>query len=259
MSKKIIVDAGHYGNKNISPVVPQYCESKQMWRLQELLVEELLKYGFEAEATRENQEKDLEVTLRGKKAKGADLFLSLHSNAVPHGGSQKTDRVSVYAPYDGKNGSFELGALLASSVAELMEVSDGGFVKTRKSQKGDWEYYGVMRGADSVGCPLYFILEHSFHTNPRACHWLLEDKNLKRLAALEAGIIADRFGVEQKRVFGDVNQNGVLDSGDYFLLKRAILGTVELTEEQMEAADVNGDGKLSAADYTMIKRAYLKN
>ncbi len=254
MKTKIVVDAGHYGTKNVSPVVPDYCESKQMWKLQELLVSELKKYGFDPIPTRKKQTQDLEVTCRGKLASDAKLFVSLHSNAVPEGGSEKTDHVSVYAPYDGRNDSHRLAGRLAACVAELMCVK--GYVKTRKSAKGDWEYYGVLRGASSVGCPLYFILEHSFHTNKNSCLWLLDDNNLKKLAVAEAAVIADWFGM--KKVFGDVNGNGDLDSGDYFLLKRAILGTVELSEEETDAADVNGDGKINITDYTMIKRAFLK-
>ena len=80
---KIMLDAGHYGLYNRSPVVPEYYESVQMWKLKDYLKEELLKYqDFVVGETREKQEADLEVTRRGRKAEGYDLLLSLHSNAV---------------------------------------------------------------------------------------------------------------------------------------------------------------------------------
>ena len=64
---------------------------------------------------------------------------------------------------------------------------------TRKSEKGDWEYYGVLRGADDAGCPLFYIVENSFHTNPKSTEWLLKDENLKKLAQAQAKTIADYF------------------------------------------------------------------
>ncbi|MGM9601529.1 MAG: SPOR domain-containing protein, partial [Faecousia sp.] len=67
-------------------------------------------------------------------------------------------------------------------------------INTRRGSNG--EYYGVLRGAASVGTP-GIILEHSFHTQTRATRWLLEDTNLQRLAAEEAKVIAAYFGVEK--------------------------------------------------------------
>lgn len=191
---KILLDAGHYGLQNRSPVVPEYYESCRMWTLCELLATELTKYGIEVKKTRTDQKKDLAVTERGKMAKGYDLFISLHSNAVS--GNRKVNRTDVYAAYDKRNKSHILGAILSKTVAECMDVDDGG-VKTRKSTKGDYEYYGVLRGAASVGCPLYYIIEHSFHTNESAARWLMDDDNLKKLATAEAKAIADYFGINQ--------------------------------------------------------------
>ncbi len=192
---KILLDAGHYGYQNRSPVLPEYYESCRMWTLCELLATELAEYGFTVKKTRTDLKKDLAVTERGKMAKGYDLFISLHSNAVS--GNRKVNRADVYAAYDKRNKSHVLGAILSKTVAECMDVEDGG-VKTRKSTKGDYEYYGVLRGASSVGCPLYYIVEHSFHTNEASARWLMDDKNLKKLAAAEAKAIADYFGYKKK-------------------------------------------------------------
>lgn len=254
MSIKIMLDRGHYGKRNRSPVVKEYYESERMWLLGAFLKEKLLEYGFFVGDTRDDPEKDLAVFKRGEMAKGYDLFLSLHSDAVGEGGSQSVSRVSVYASYDNKNDSWALGAKLAETVASAMGIPES-YLKTRKSEKGDWEYYGVLRGAASVGCPLYYIVEHSFHTNPYSALWLMSDANLKKLASAEAKTIADHYGYF---IRGDVNGDGDLDPNDYALLKRAVLKTYDLKEAEKERADMNSDGKITARDYQLLKRKILE-
>lgn len=250
-----MLDAGHSGKTNQSPIVREYLESERMWLLCEKLAEELLKYGFEVLKTRSSIGENLGVYERGKKAKNCDLFISLHSNATGASGGEKTDRVEVYGAYDNLNNSWELASGLAVAIADLMKVSEGR-VKTRKSSNGAREYYGVLRGARAAGCPLFYIIEHSFHTNEKAARWLLDDENLRRLAVLEAAVIAGYYGSSLPEK-GDVNGNGVLDANDIVLIKRAILGSWKLTAEQEKRADYNGDGKLTTLDYVLAKRALL--
>ncbi|MBR5285825.1 MAG: N-acetylmuramoyl-L-alanine amidase [Clostridia bacterium] len=254
MKKRIMLDAGHYGKRNQSPILPEYYESERMWLLCELLAKELSVLGFEVFKTRESLSKDLAVVERGKMAADCDLFLSLHSNATGNGNT-KTDRVSVYAPFDGVNESHTLGKILASTVAACMDIKES-HVKTRKSDKGDYDYYGVMRGARSVGCPLYYIIEHSFHTNEEAAKWLMNDVNLKSLAIAEATAIAIYFGLEPF-IKGDVNQNGKLDIYDAILIKRAIMDTIRLSDRQLGLADLNCDGKLNTYDYIAMKKKLM--
>lgn len=56
---------------------------------------------------------------------------------------------------------------------------------------------------------------------------------------------------------GDIDGDGKHGSDDYALLKRAVIGTCELTEVQQTAADINGDGRISGADYMLLKRAVM--
>ena len=51
--------------------------------------------------------------------------------------------------------------------------------------------------------------------------------------------------------------NGKIDATDYLMIKRAFLGTYDLSDEQMILADVNGNGEIDATDYLMVKRAFL--
>lgn len=193
MSIKIMLDAGHYGSYNQSPVCPKYYESKQMWKLHILLKKHLEYFGFEVLQTRSDQGKDLGVTERGKLAKGCSLFLSLHSDASS---SASVNRATAFYAFDDWNKASVLAKKLAAAIGDCMGVE--GKTKTRKSEKGEWDYYGVMFGARSVGCPLYYILEHSFHTNKASAEWLMSDSNLDKLAKAEAKAIAAYYGVKKE-------------------------------------------------------------
>ncbi len=54
--------------------------------------------------------------------------------------------------------------------------------------------------------------------------------------------------------YGDVNGNGVTDSSDYLLVKRACFNTYQLSDEELARADVNSNGDVDSSDYAMIKR-----
>lgn len=180
---KVCLDAGHYGNYNAG-AVKGYYESVRMWKLHELLAKELTARGIAVIKTRSNQETDLALTSRGKKAKGCDLFLSMHSNAA---GAESVDYPVAYVPLNGTGTA--IGQKLADIVADVMGTVQNGRTATRRGSTGA-DYYGVIRGAVSVGVP-GIILEHSFHTNPKAAAWLMSDANLSKLAKAEADCIAE--------------------------------------------------------------------
>lgn len=201
---KVCIDAGHYGKYNVSPVNRAYYESVQMWRLHELLAAELKKRGVTVVLTRQSQAADLSLISRGKKAKGCDLFLSLHSNAASTEGVDypvaMVLRPNSRTTIDEK--SAEIGLTLAKVVQSTMGTAQAARTATRASGNDrdgngikDDEYYGVLEGARRVGVPAV-ILEHSFHTNKRACNWLLVDANLQALAKAEADAIAAWLGVK---------------------------------------------------------------
>ena len=252
---KFMIDAGHYGKQRQSPVVPEYYESEMNWKLQNFLVEELSNYeNAECATTRDKQTKDLDLYKRGKKAKGYDFFTSLHSNAFD---DEDIDRVDIYYPLDGRNNAKELAEKLIEAIAELMGVSKGTAKTKESTVKKGAEYYSVMYGAQKANCPLYLLIEHSFHTNKKATEWLLNDDNLRSLAEVEADILAEWYGLKEKFVAGDVNGNGVIDARDYLLAKRIYMGTYTPTAEELKRCDIDGDGKVTARDYLLIKRAYF--
>lgn len=63
--------------------------------------------------------------------------------------------------------------------------------------------------------------------------------------------------ISANAMIGDVNSNGRIDAMDYMLVKRYVLRTVSLNDEQIAAADVDGNGKVQAMDYMLIKRHVL--
>lgn len=196
---KVCLDAGHYGDYNRCPGIPEYFESRMNWKLHLLLKAELERYGIQVTTTRPDPEKDLGLQARGRAGKGCDLVLSLHSNAVgsasgdKNGMNESVDYVVAYVPINGS--AKDLGDKLARAAAEVMQTRQTPRAATRKSEKGDWDYYSVIYGAVSVGVP-GIILEHSFHTNTRSVRWLLEESNLQKLAEAEAAVIAAHFGLK---------------------------------------------------------------
>ena len=194
MSKiKICLDAGHYGKYNQCPAIPLYFESEMVWKLHLLLKKYLEEYGFEVIQTRAEQDKDMKLFYRGTASKGCDLFLSIHSNAVGSNMNEDVDYPVVYVPVNGKGD--KVGNMLATCIEEAMGTKQKGRIATRKNSNGN-DYYGVIRGADSVGVP-GLILEHSFHTNAKAVRWLMQEENLDKLAKAEADTIAKYYGVER--------------------------------------------------------------
>lgn len=186
---KICLDAGHVGKYNRSPVVKEYYESDMNWKLHMLLKKYLEEYGFEVVLTRKKQDENLDVIPRGNKAKGCDLFLSIHSNACD---TENVDYPVVIVPINGTGD--KIGNMLAECIGKVMGTRQAGRIWERKSGKLDW--YGVIRGSVAVGVP-GLILEHSFHTNTRAAKWLLDEKNLDTLARAEVEVIAEYYGVEK--------------------------------------------------------------
>lgn len=191
---RICLDAGHYGRYyNQSPANKKYYESEMMWKLHLLLKKCLEAHGIEVITTRSSIDKDLDLTARGKTAKGCDLFLSLHSNAVGSNVNDKVDHPLALVPISGKGD--ELGKKLAAAVQKTMGTQQDGRIESRRGDNGD--YYGVIRGATAVGV-VGIIMEHSFHTNTKAANWLMNAGNLEKLAAAEADVIAAHFGAEKE-------------------------------------------------------------
>jgi N-acetylmuramoyl-L-alanine amidase len=197
MAIKIMLDAGHYGNKYNKGAVEGYYESNMTWELQGYLKKELEAYGFEAGTTRADKAKDLEVYARGQKAKGCDLAIGLHSNFVD---DESTKRVVIIPPMNGKGDV--LAEKLGATVVKTMNLKNDKYwyhqiYKREYPGKKGIDYYGFIRGAAAAGV-VGIIIEHSFHSNKEACAWLMNSANLMLLAKAEAETIAAHYGYKKK-------------------------------------------------------------
>ena len=198
---KICIDPGHYGKQNRSPGIPEYYESEMVWKLANLQKKYLEQLGHQVILTRNDPNKDLALVSRGKAAKGCDLFISDHSNAVGSGMNESVSHASIIRMTDdGTTKCDDVAKAFAEKIGPVIAQTMGITYKvtTRQAQSdrnGDGikndNYYGVLHGARLVNVP-GIILEHGFHTHSATVRWLLNDTNLDRMAQNEAACI-DQF------------------------------------------------------------------
>ena len=245
----IVLDPGHdTATYNQSNVVKSYYEGARMWRLYELLRTALEARGIIVKGTKSQVNQVVDVTARGRMAKGCTALVSLHSNAC---GTESVDRPEGIYFYDDDCGKIDdtskaLAVQLSQTVAKIMGTHDKAkqYCKVSSNDRdGDGkkndDYYGVLYGAHQVGVPA-IILEHSFHTNTRAAKWLMQDSNLQRLANALADDLAKHFGVQQSTeptAAERLAALGVIDSPDYWETAQHRLDSLpELLEALADAA-----------------------
>lgn len=189
--KKIILDPGHVEGYNRG-AVSGYYEGTAMYQYAHLLADKLRVAGLDVGITRTKITDNPSLTARGKQAKGADMFVSLHSNAAS---STSANGVTVF--YSIKRGSDKAhAAVLSKGLAGLINggTRDRG-ANTRKGG-GDWDYYTVIQYAVKVGCPHVFLIEHGFHSNKEECTWLMQPANMEAMATLECGLLCNILGIK---------------------------------------------------------------
>ena len=171
-----------------------------MFTLGQFLKSALESYGIDTVMTRTSVTQDQTLEERGNKAKGCDMFISLHTNAVGYSATHNDACVVMGIRSIKYPESKTLGDKLCEVTAQLLKEaepntkSDG--VITKKSDgypNSDW--YGVIRHS-CKHVKYTYLIEHGFHTNTNQCNWLYNDSNLKRLADAEAKVIADYFNIK---------------------------------------------------------------
>lgn|GEM_PF-811562 len=184
----IVIDPGHYGGYN-KGVCPDYYEGNTMLKLAEFLGQELQDMGATVKYTRTTNEQNPTLQQRGQMGAGADLFISLHSDASDDPtASGVTSFFSVRQPL-----TESFATAIGEAAAEAMGNSFRGSVARESETTPGYDYLGVLRAAVAVGAENAFLIEHGFHTNMRDCLTLSDDNALRRIAAAEAAVIGRYF------------------------------------------------------------------
>lgn len=187
---KIILDPGHVKGYN-KGAVAGYCEGTAMYHYANRLAEKLRAAGVTVEITRGLNENP-SLTARGKKAKGADMFVSLHSNAAS---AKSAHGVTVFYSIK-RSGDKPHAATLAKELAKIINGGTRNRGACTRKGGGDWDYYTVIQYAAKVNCPHVFLIEHGFHSNTEECTWLMKDVNLENMAELECKLLCDILNVK---------------------------------------------------------------
>ena len=193
----IVIDPGHgqFGNKHTT--AEGFFEGTQNFKLASMLSSLLRERGFDVVMTRERVEDDPSLEERGRLAGrlGADMFLSVHSNA-PGANAPNYSEIrgsEVFYSITDPDENAILALLLNRAVVEAMGTVDRG-IKTRRYPGNDsLDYYSVIRNSALSGCKRAFLIEHGFHTNPEDSAVLQSDEGLYRIALAECEVLYNFF------------------------------------------------------------------
>ena len=195
MSKIVVLDPGHGQYGNPYPAASGYYEGTQLWKLGQYLGARLTECGIKVINTRPSINMDPDLTVRGSTAgkNKADMFISLHSDAV---GSYATDNargVSAYYSIQDAARNKIFASKLSAAVSNLIGTRDRGALTRIGS--GNLDYYGVIRSSAASGCKCAFLVEHGFHTSPSDVKYLISDEWLQKIAKVECQVICEFLGV----------------------------------------------------------------
>ncbi len=132
-------------------------------------------------------------------------------------------------------------------------VPEGSLLLAVHGDEGEGEYNRFLAEDAEYGQTLYL------------CGVDLENESLDVCAycvvAYEGDFLvppaSDAPSIPDTRRRGDLNGDGNVDSVDYLLLKRHMLGTFRLTGSALTAADIDGSGSVDSVDYLLLKRHCL--
>lgn len=193
----VVLDPGHGPVTNPYPAASGFYEGTQMYKLMLALKPKLEANGITVIVTRKKLTDDPALDVRGKTAgkNNADLFISLHSDAVGSGVSTACG-VSAYYSITDSSTNKKLAAKISSAVSSLMNTRDRGALT--RIGNGNADYYGVIRNSAASGCKNAFLIEHGFHTNVNDVKWLIDDTKLNQIADVEAKVIVEYFEKDYK-------------------------------------------------------------
>jgi len=187
----IVLDPGHYEGYNPG-VCPGYYEGNAMMKLAVYLGDMLSQMGATVKYTRTSNSQNPSLEERGRTGAGADMFLSLHSNAFDDpNASGVITFYSVAQP-----GSQPFAAEIGKATAAAMGNQFRGTETRTLPSNSSLDYYGVIRAAVAAGTKNVMLNEQGFHTNPSDCAFLNSEEGLRALADAQARAIGAYFGLQ---------------------------------------------------------------
>jgi N-acetylmuramoyl-L-alanine amidase len=188
----VILDPGHGPLTNPYPAASGFYEGTQMYKLMLVLKKRLEDNGIKVITTRKQLSDDPDLTTRGRTAgnNNADLFISLHSDAIGNYVASAKG-VSAYYSIQDPSTNKALAAQISSEVSALMGTRDRGALT--RIGNGNLDYYGVIRSSAASGCKNAFLIEHGFHTNSDDVKWLISDSKLAQIAEVETKVLCKYF------------------------------------------------------------------
>lgn len=180
----VAIDPGHSSETGDGTISPQgITEGKVNFEMAEVFKEVLEKLGAKVFLTREREEK-VDLFERGKRAwrAGADLFVSLHCNALADG--QKPFERHGYSVFYFQPYSLDLGRSVHSEFKKSIPLKDDGF------------YYGNLAVCRATQMPA-ILVESAYLIHPEEEELLL-DEDFQRLVSqtISNGIIQFLRGIK---------------------------------------------------------------
>lgn len=192
---KIMLDPGHGAGSNFNRGSVIGNEGDNNYKYSLVLKRELEKYGFYVGTTRNSITDNPSLSARGNKAKGYDLFISLHSNAA----SSSVRGIEIYGDINANSPT--LMKNLCNNISRAIGTKNRGVRwRTRNPERfyvqptspGGSNYYGVLY---SNKTKLGMLIEHVFHTNREDCKLYVEKR--KEIAQATADTLAEFYGLKK--------------------------------------------------------------
>lgn len=187
---RICIDPGHGGSD--PGAVANGLKEKDLTLKISLKTAKILKdAGLQVILTRD---RDITLPLGTARTPLCDISVSIHINA---GGGQGLETwVSLY---NKPTESRKLGQLIHANILKQVPFKDRG-LKTRKSDKGNWDYLYMLR--EPKGVPV--LVECGFIDNTVDAKILKDESNLEKIAKGIANGILEYLGVKMSSMFKDV-------------------------------------------------------
>ena len=187
---KIVLDPGHTQSVNIG-ANPTYREGTEMYHFSRILADVLRNLGHTVSVTRKFITENPTLSERGMMAKGADLFLSLHSDWA-----STENQVLVFDDHNPEYANSALANAFANSLGQFWNctakvVYRGYDDVWRKAPKaGISNYFGVLRAAYARS---NMLIEVFNHRNAAACEAFMKESVKNSVAKLMATCIHSHY------------------------------------------------------------------